>query len=741
MATTKRPDYWKALSHAVNSLSKHKHSPSTCQFASDHQLAVSPGGAVRSNLPSPIYAGIEIERRILDGIGDPSESYEVHLSICLHDGNFIIDYLVEKVKLNGCAKLEMESLNDPHYSNGPHHNRRLSGITCQDDFCAGVVRLIMKQIKDYVNNHNYKVIGAGICKRYLDETGCSDLPQRLWAEMDIIPFLIDTNGERWIDERAESAARKCVSRFSPANIPRLSVRRTTVHVDQDVIHIADLDTYRATVDPDTWAACIRFAEKVRNLGLKIRFFNSTPQGGGVALMRHSMVRFFKLLGLPVSWHVPKPNPSVFRITKNNHNILQGVAPPTLRITPEEFQDWDDWAVVNAERYWSTILQESHSDIIIIDDPQLCALVPYIRKRNPNCIIIYRSHIELAHPKPNTPAADAYSHLLGHISSVDLFISHPVAEFLPPKDQFPRNKVMLMPASTDPCDGLNKELVEGDIAYYLDLVKRFCVDQNWKRFDWKNRGYFTQIARFDPAKGHEDCIEAYRQFRARVDSELPLNKIPQLLLCGHGAVDDPDGVIILDMLDRLLSEEKYADIANDVMIIRLPPNDVLLNAVLRGSKVALQLSKREGFEVKVSEALLKSRPVVAYAAGGIPLQIAHDVTGFLVPIGSTETVADYLYKLITDRELYHRICHNAREKGRWKEFTTVVNVTNWLWIWGTLWYKKQKELEMELEAENEDEVIAQNGTDGDSVDETSVDGDEDSVKWVRENWRSKPYGLA
>lgn len=235
------------------------------------------------------------------------------------------------------------------------------------------------------------------------------------------------------------------------------------------------------------------------------------------------------------------------------------------------------------------------------------------------------------------------------------------------------------------------------------------------------------------------------------------------------MDDPDGVIILDMLDRLLSEEKYADIANDVMIIRLPPNDVLLNAVLRGSKVALQLSKREGkdikfnfflvcgrltlslimsflhtytgFEVKVSEALLKSRPVVAYAAGGIPLQIAHDVTGFLIPIGSTDTVADYLYKLITDRELYHRICHNAREKGRWKEFTTVVNVTNWLWIWGTLWDKKQKELEMELEAENEDEVIAQNGTDADSVDETSVDGDEDSVKWVRENWRSKPYGLA
>jgi len=37
--------------------------------------------------------------------------------------------------------------------------------------------------------------------------------------------------------------------------------------------------------------------------------------------------------------------------------------------------------------------------------------------------------------------------------------------------------------------------------------------------------------------------------------------------------------------------------------------------MQGATVALQLSTREGFEVKVSEAVLKRVPVIASKAGG------------------------------------------------------------------------------------------------------------------------------
>lgn len=49
--------------------------------------------------------------------------------------------------------------------------------------------------------------------------------------------------------------------------------------------------------------------------------------------------------------VPKPRPGVFRITKNIHNILQGVSHPDQRVTAEEKQAIIDWITDNANRYW------------------------------------------------------------------------------------------------------------------------------------------------------------------------------------------------------------------------------------------------------------------------------------------------------------------------------------------------------------------------------------------------------
>ena len=49
--------------------------------------------------------------------------------------------------------------------------------------------------------------------------------------------------------------------------------------------------------------------------------------------------------------VPKPRPGVFRITKNIHNILQGVSHPGQWVTPEDKQTIIDWIEDNANRYW------------------------------------------------------------------------------------------------------------------------------------------------------------------------------------------------------------------------------------------------------------------------------------------------------------------------------------------------------------------------------------------------------
>ena len=49
-------------------------------------------------------------------------------------------------------------------------------------------------------------------------------------------------------------------------------------------------------------------------------------------------------------YVPNPSPSVFRTTKNNHNILQGVADPNLRLTKEAKENFDSWILKNGLRW-------------------------------------------------------------------------------------------------------------------------------------------------------------------------------------------------------------------------------------------------------------------------------------------------------------------------------------------------------------------------------------------------------
>lgn len=64
---------------------------------------------------------------------------------------------------------------------------------------------------------------------------------------------------------------------------------------------------------------------------------------------------------------------------------------------------------------------------------------------------------------------------------------------------PRRNVVLLPAVTDPLDGLNKGLNAYNLRYYRSVFNRVCNDQGSNEVDW-SRPYIVQVARFDPSKG-------------------------------------------------------------------------------------------------------------------------------------------------------------------------------------------------------------------------------------------------
>jgi hypothetical protein len=146
---------------------------------------------------------------------------------------------------------------------------------------------------------------------------------------------------------------------------------------------------------------------------------------------------------------------VFRITKTNHNILQGVSAADEWLTDEGKAKLSGWIVGNARRYWFAkggplvSPSEGGADIIVVDDPQMPGLIPLIKEVTPSRPVIYRSHIQIRSDlitDPTTPQADAWRYFWDSIKFADLFISHPVSAFVPATVS--PESVGYLPATTD-----------------------------------------------------------------------------------------------------------------------------------------------------------------------------------------------------------------------------------------------------------------------------------------------------
>jgi hypothetical protein len=178
--------------------------------------------------------------------------------------------------------------------------------------------------------------------------------------------------------------------------------------------------------------------------------------------------------------IPKPSPTVFRITKTNHNILQGVAHPEARFTKEQQEKYTEWITFNAMRYWLSRggpLDQGGADVVVIDDPQMPGLIPLIKRARPEVKIIYRSHIEIRSDLvtiKGSPQQEVWQFLWERIKLADVFISHPVRGFVPP--DVPKEIVALMPATTDWLDGLNKPMRDWDLRYYHHKLRLQCHER-------------------------------------------------------------------------------------------------------------------------------------------------------------------------------------------------------------------------------------------------------------------------
>ncbi|RAP76357.1 N-acetyl-alpha-D-glucosaminyl L-malate synthase BshA [Paenibacillus montanisoli] len=150
-----------------------------------------------------------------------------------------------------------------------------------------------------------------------------------------------------------------------------------------------------------------------------------------------------------------------------------------------------------------------------------------------------------------------------------------------------------------------------------------------------------ISNFRPVKRLHDVVDIFH----KVSKEVP----SRLLLVGEGP-DLPKvqmRIRELGLQDRVHFLGKQDDVAQVISI----------------ADVMLLPSEKESFGLVALEAMACGVPTIGSLAGGIPELVTHGETGFLSPIGDTDSMAYNAIKLLRNEGLYRKVREACLQRAR------------------------------------------------------------------------------
>jgi len=377
--------------------------------------------------------------------------------------------------------------------------------------------------------------------------------------------------------------------------------------------VTTLSDYREIAPKGTVDFISRMAERVK--GRRLLNISATRYGGGVAELLHRMGPMLAELGVDASWEVITGNPLFYQTTRALYHALQG----TEQVVTEEMLE--AYRAVTRENARRLPLE---ADLVLVHEAPPAGLVEY---RPPAGRWVWRCHIDVSAPQRRV-----WSFLRRYVTRYDAAVFS-LPRFAP---QLPIPKYLVYP-SIDPLGDKNRRLTRQEVEATLD---RLQIP--------RDKPIVLQVSRFDRFADPVGVINAFRLVRRHNDCRL--------VLAGGGAADDPEGAAVLAEVREVMGRDP------DMHVLELPPDAHLeINALQRGATVVLQKSLQEGFGLTVAEAMWKGKPVIGGAAGGIPAQIIHDVTGYVVH--SPEGAAFWLRYLLNNPEAISRLGGAGREHVR------------------------------------------------------------------------------
>jgi trehalose synthase len=374
--------------------------------------------------------------------------------------------------------------------------------------------------------------------------------------------------------------------------------------------------------------------------------NATATGGGVAelirgLLQHQYAGWAVIAGAPAFYHV----------TKYVHLLLHGRGDPGRLDNPEMMRTYRDTLEPQADWFAQRL---SPGAVVILHDPQTLGLAPALKAMGVR--VVWHCHIG-AHVAPEDGPAMVWRAFAPELAALDAVVTT-VPQFAPPGVR----QVFVLPPAIDPAAPKNRQLSAEKIASVLDGIglTAACVSPGVSLTQAAllphDARVVLQVSRWDPLKDMPGVVRCV----------VGLPEDVHLVLAGTDPADipdDPDGAAVCAEVQEVVANLPEADRARvhlvNISLRRPEVNDLVVNALQRRADVVLQKSLEEGFGLTVTEAMVKGRPVVASAVGGLRQQITDGWNGLLVDPLDLDGVRAVVAGLLDDGPRRRELGERAR----------------------------------------------------------------------------------
>ncbi|NLE75815.1 MAG: glycosyltransferase family 1 protein [Chloroflexi bacterium] len=162
-----------------------------------------------------------------------------------------------------------------------------------------------------------------------------------------------------------------------------------------------------------------------------------------------------------------------------------------------------------------------------------------------------------------------------------------------------------------------------------------------------------VGRIQPIKGIDTLMQALALLLQRQPALRP-----RLCVSLIGGDPDPDSEHERSEMARLTALRESLGIGDLVTFLGSKDQDTLVHYYSAASMVVMP-SHYESFGMVALEAMACGTPVIASDVGGLSFSVAHNFSGYLVPAGNPDALAEKIALLLEDGELRRRLSRQAR----------------------------------------------------------------------------------